>query len=49
MGLYWSLAISSLATAITILILRPQVDPEAEVVIQEVEEDELSWDDLEIS
>ena len=44
-----ALLLGSLATAITILILRPQVDPEAEVVIQEVEEDELSWDDLKIS
>ncbi|EOH94411.1 PTS fructose transporter subunit IIC [Enterococcus pallens] len=44
-----ALAIGSLATAVTILILKKRVDPNAEVVMEEKEEDDVSWDDLTIS
>ncbi|GCF92560.1 PTS protein [Enterococcus florum] len=44
-----ALAIGSLATAITILVLKKRVDPNAEVVTEDKEEEEVSWDDLTIS
>ncbi|MBO1306012.1 PTS fructose transporter subunit IIC [Enterococcus sp. 669A] len=44
-----ALAIGSLATAITILVLKKRVDPNAEVIMEEKEEDDISWDDLTIS
>lgn len=44
-----ALLIGSLATAITILILKKSVDPDAEVVIEEKEEEDISWDDLTIN
>ena len=44
-----ALFIGSLATAITILLLKKRVDPNAEVVIEEKEEEDISWDDLTIN
>lgn len=44
-----ALFIGSLTTAITILLLKKQVDPEAEVIIEEKEEDDISWDELKIN
>ena len=44
-----ALFIGSLATAVTILVLKKQVDPEAEVIVEEKEEEEISWDELKIS
>lgn len=44
-----ALAIGSLATAVTILILKKRVDPNAEVLMEEKEEEDVSWDDLTIS
>lgn len=44
-----ALAIGSLATAVTILILKKKVDPNAEIIMEEKEEEDISWDDLTIS
>lgn len=44
-----ALLIGSLATAITILILKKSVDPNQVTIIEEKEEDDISWDDLKIS
>ncbi|MGO2892204.1 PTS fructose transporter subunit IIC [Enterococcus devriesei] len=44
-----ALFIGSLATAITILLLKKQVNPEAEVIIEEKEEEDISWDELKIN
>ena len=43
-----ALLIGSLATAVTILLLKKAVDPEAEVIVNK-EEDDISWDELKIS
>ncbi|MDT2683577.1 PTS fructose transporter subunit IIC [Enterococcus gallinarum] len=43
-----ALFIGSLATALTIIVLKKAVDPNAEIVIEEKEED-ISWDELKIS
>jgi len=45
----FALLIGSLATAVTILILKKRVDVNAEVVVKEKQEEEISWDDLKIS
>ena len=46
----FALLIGSLATAITILILKKRVDVNEEIVIKEKkEEEDVSWDDLKIS
>ncbi len=44
-----ALFIGSLATAITILLLKKRVDPNAEVIVEEKEEEDISWDDLTIN
>lgn len=44
-----ALLIGSLATAITILILKKRVNPNEEIVLEEKEEEDISWDDLKIS
>lgn len=44
-----ALMIGSLATAVSILILKKRVDPNAEVIVEEREEDDISWDDMKIS
>ncbi|MEO1773202.1 PTS fructose transporter subunit IIC [Candidatus Enterococcus ferrettii] len=44
-----ALGIGSLATAVTILVLKKRVDPNVEVIMEEKEEEEVSWDDLTIS
>lgn len=41
--------IGSFATAVTILVLKKRVDPNAEVVVVEKAEEEISWDDLTIN
>lgn len=43
-----ALLIGSLATAVTILILKPKVDPNLTPELVEEEEEEISWDDLKI-
>ncbi len=44
-----ALFIGSLATAISILVLKKQVNPDAEVIVEEKEEDDISWDELKIN
>lgn len=44
-----ALLIGSLATAITILILKKRVNPNEEIILEEKEEEDISWDDLKIS
>ena len=44
-----ALFIGSLTTAITILLLKKRVDPNAEAIIEEKEEEDISWDDLTIN
>ncbi|EGP5412961.1 PTS fructose transporter subunit IIC [Enterococcus lactis] len=44
-----ALLAGSFATGITILFLKKPVDPNAEVIQEEKEEEEISWDDLTIS
>ncbi|MFB8448186.1 PTS fructose transporter subunit IIC [Enterococcus thailandicus] len=44
-----ALMIGSFATAVTILVLKKRVDPNAEVVVVEKAEEEISWDDLTIN
>ena len=48
-GFIAALLIGSLATAITILILKPKVDPNFVPGMEEEVEEDISWDDLKIS
>lgn len=49
MGIHWCIVSWFFATGITILLLKKPVDPNAEVIQEEKEEEEISWDDLTIS
>lgn len=44
-----ALLIGSLAQAIVILFLKKRVDPTAEVIVEEQEEDDISWDELKLN
>lgn len=44
-----ALTIGSLVTAVSILVLKKRVDPNAEIIVEEKEEEEISWDDLKIN
>ncbi|WP_165002872.1 MULTISPECIES: PTS fructose transporter subunit IIC [unclassified Enterococcus] len=44
-----ALLLGSSATALTILLLKKPVDPDAEIIVVEKEEEEVSWEDLTIS
>lgn len=44
-----ALLAGSFVTGITILLLKKPVDPNAEIIQEEKEEEDISWDDLTIS
>ncbi len=49
MGIYWCIVSWFFVTGITILLLKKPVDPNAEIIQEEKEEEDISWDDLTIS